>query len=81
MAGTGDEQKGSGTKGTFFEPCADFPLFVKKEVLVVIALRILIGVFLLGLTAWLIIRYAPAVGNFIGNLLIDLLSCHSKKER
>lgn len=45
-----------------------------------IALRIMIGLFLLSLTVWLVIRYAPAVGDLLGDILVDLLSCNSKKE-
>lgn len=46
-----------------------------------IALRILIGLFLLILTVWLIIRYAPTVGNVLGNILVDLLFHNSKNDR
>jgi len=46
----------------------------------VIALRILIAVVLLGVTMWLIARYAPVVGDWMGRALADILSCNSKKE-
>lgn len=45
-----------------------------------VALRILVAMFLVSVTIWLVIKFAPAVGDFLGKVLYKLLSCNSKKE-
>lgn len=46
-----------------------------------VALRILIAIFLVSVTVWLIVRFAPLVGNFLGNILSEIFENNSKEDQ
>ena len=46
-----------------------------------VALRILIAIFLISVTMWLIVSFAPLVGNFLGNILSEMFENNSKEDQ